>query len=491
MNPNIFSQNGELVIILIKKKKKGVLRSLRWTLLITYALIGFLPLLIFANMVFSTMGQYYVEERKKDLLSQANVISGHISISNYLFDETKKNSFDYFIEKTSKQNGYRIIVVDSSGVVVNDSNQTDIGKTYLVPEVIEALNSSDVARLQPNGTIYVAVSITDLQSQKVGAVFISALATDIETTIDGIKNQVYILLAAIFVVVGVLIIFLSQFYTQPLKNMIEVIKKMADGHLEQRIPTNNHTHNEITDLAMAFNNMAEKLEQVESTRQQFVSNVSHELKTPLSSIKVLSEAILLETDVSIETYQEFLKDINSEIDRMTDIINDLLTLVKLDQKEIPLSFQPASLNQLVEEIIKRLTPLAQKKNISLEYESNKDITAEIDEMKMSLALSNLVDNAIKYTQEGGSVKVIVDGDHQNAFFTVTDTGVGIAEEEIGKIFDRFYRVDKTRDRDTGGTGLGLAITHSTILMHNGSIKVTSKENEGTTFVVRIPLRQSL
>ena len=114
----------------------------------------------------------------------------------------------------------------------------------------------------------------------------------------------------------------------------------------------------------------------------------------------------------------------------------------------------------------------------------------MDATKLTLAVSNLVENAIKYTDEGGSVKVTLDCDHQNAFLTVTDTGIGMAEEELGKIFDRFYRIDKTRDRQTGGTGLGLSITHSTVLLHDGSIKVSSKENEGTTFVVRIPLAHS-
>ena len=126
----------------------------------------------------------------------------------------------------------------------------------------------------------------------------------------------------------------------------------------------------------------------------------------------------------------------------------------------------------------------------LTNEEVQEVIAEIDSMKFTLAVSNLVDNAIKYTDEGGHVKVILDCDHQNAFITVSDTGVGIADDEIGRIFDRFYRVDKTRDRETGGTGLGLSITHSTILMHNGSIKVSSRENEGTTFVVRIPLMHS-
>ncbi len=458
--------------------------------MVTYMLIGIIPLLFFTNTIFKTMDKYFIDERKKELLSQANVVSGHITISNYMFDESKRTLFDYDIAQTSKQSGYRILVIDSTGVVINDSNKTEVGKTYLIPEVVEALDNKDVSREQENGIIYTAVSIVDGNSKKVGAVLISANATDISLTLQGIQKQVYLLLSAIVLIVLVVIFFLSQIFTEPLKSMLEVIKKMSEGHLDQRVPISRHSHNEITDLAVACNNMAEKLETVENGRQEFVSNVSHELKTPLSSIKVLSESILFEKDVPQETYVEFLRDINSEVDRMTAIINDLLTLVRLNQKEIPIAFKPENLNALVEEIIKRLNPLAQKKDIEIEYNSVKDVVADIDSMKLTLAISNLIENAVKYTFDGGRVSVTVDADHQNAFFTIADTGVGIAEEELSRIFERFYRVDKTRDRETGGTGLGLSITHSTVLLHNGSIKVSSKEEEGTTFVVRIPLHQS-
>ena len=269
-----------------------------------------------------------------------------------------------------------------------------------------------------------------------------------------------------------IVFFTTQIFIGPLKNILRIIQKITEGQLHQRISIKGH--NEFSQLGTAFNNMTEKLETVESSRQEFVSNVSHELKTPLSSIKVLSESILLQSDMPIEMYKEFLQDISSEIDRMTNIINDLLSLVKLDHKEAGLNIKETDINKMAEEILKRLYPLAEKKNIELFYESNKNMI--IDE------------NGIKYTPNNGMVKLIVDGDHQNCFITVQDTGIGINEEEQGKIFNRFYRVDKTRDRETGGTGLGLAITHSAVLLHNGSIKVISKENNGATFVVRLPIK---
>lgn len=461
-------------------------------LLLTYMLVGVVPLILFTNTIFRTMDEYFVEERKKELLNQANILSGKISASEYLYDTTKWNQFNEEIRMTSNKGNFRVLVIDASGIVINDSSRQDIGKTYLVQEVIEALDNKDISRQQEDGVIYATVSILDKNSNKIGVVLISALSDDVSATVGEIRNQSNILFLMITIMLTILIYFSTRFFIEPLKKVLGVIIKMSEGHFDQRIDIKGIRHNEITDLALACNNMAERLEQVDASRQNFVSNVSHELKTPLSSIKVLSESILLQKNVSREVYIEFLEDITSEIDRMTEIINDLLTLVKLDQKEIPITFTETELNQLIIDIIKRMKPLADTKKITLNYILLKEkVLADIDKTKFMLAISNLVENAIKYTPEKGVITITVDSDHQNVFLSVSDTGIGIAEEEINKIFERFYRVDKTRNRETGGTGLGLSITHATILMHNGSIKVSSKEKEGTTFLVCIPIRQKI
>ncbi len=331
----------------------------------------------------------------------------------------------------------------------------------------------------------------DERSKCIGVVLVCGSITDIAENVDAIKNQVFNMILFILAIVVALIGFLTWWFTNPLNSTIEVIKKMADGHFDQRIPVNDFLHTELAELAESSNNMAEKLDQIETSRQEFVSNVSHELKTPLSSIKVLSDSILIQDPDTVpkEMYVEFLRDINSEVDRMTDIINDLLTLVRMNRQEVALNPIEVDITDMLGDIIKRLEPIAENKNISLIYNRVKDVKAEVEETKLSLAISNLIENGIKYNVDGGKVEITVDSDHQNAFISVADTGLGIAEEEISKIFDRFYRVDKNRDRETGGTGLGLSIARSAVLMHNGSIKVSSKENEGTTFVIIIPLKQ--
>ena len=491
MSPNISLQNGELVTILMNKSlwKKTPFLSLRWILLAAYALAGIIPLLLLASTMLHSVQDYFIEERKKELLSQANVISGQLTSSGFLFNEENRGDMEEIILETSQNEGYRVLVLDSACVVVYDTGYEDIGKTYLLPEVVQAMGDKDTAKEQENGAVYAAASVMGLSNQRSGVVLIVDGMQDVQDIVGDIGREAYLLRACIVVLLFIIMVVVSKVFTEPVKNLIGIIKEMSEGHFERRAKVEQRMHTELVDLALACNQMADQLEKVESTRQQFVSNVSHELKTPLSSVKVLSESILLMEDVPKEMYVEFLHDINSEVDRMTAIINDLLTLVKLDQKEIPLNFKEIDLNQLLAGINKRLQPLADAKGVSLEADYLKEITADADEMKLSLAISNLVDNAIKYTPEGGTVKVTLDADHQNVFITVADTGIGIPEQEVNRIFERFYRVDKTRDRETGGTGLGLSITHATIMMHKGSIKVNSKEEEGTTILVRIPLKQ--
>ena len=222
-------------------------------------------------------------------------------------------------------------------------------------------------------------------------------------------------------------------------------------------------------------------------RQEFVSNVSHELKTPLTSMKVLADSLLAQEDVPVELYQEFMGDITEEIERENKIINDLLSLVKMDKTASDLNVKPENINELVERILKRVRPIAAVRNIEVVFESFRPVTAEVDEVKLSLAISNLVENAIKYNKEDGWVHVSLNADHKYFYVKVADSGIGIPEESIEHIFERFYRVDKSHSREIGGTGLGLAIARNAIVMHRGAVKVYSEEGTGTTFTVRVPL----
>jgi signal transduction histidine kinase len=477
-----------LVIILTSRiKLYRWYHSLRWKLFFSFSIVAFFPILLFFNTILASVQTYYKEDRKNKLLTSANIVAGNITQKKYLTDgRIIALNVDEELDSKSKEGSYRILVFDDNLRVIKDTNKTEIGKTILVSEVINALENEDIVAIRNNErVVYASASITNDNSVKIGAVLLISSIEDIYLEMSDIQGKLIFFTIITIIALSVLVFFLSEYLISPLKNVLKTVKKMSEGHLNQRILVKGH--DEFSALGNAFNDMTQKLEQVEKTREEFVSNVSHELKTPLSSIKVLTESILLEKNVPTEMYVEFLGDINSEIDRMAYIVSDLLTLVKLDQRDIAFTLKETHINKVVEDVLKRIYPLSEQKNIELLYEPIKNISIDADEMKLSLAISNLVENGIKYTPDGGIVKVIIDSDHQNVFITVQDTGIGIEEQHQKLIFNRFYRVDKARNRETGGTGLGLAITHSTVLLHNGSIKITSKENEGTTFVVRIPI----
>jgi len=435
-----------------------------------------------------------LEVREGEMRVQAFMMSD--TVARHTLDRLEQTAVPGLVQSSIDRNSLdwdvRILVINDQALVLRDSNHGVMdslaGQTLIRPEVISAINRQYASVFRRDEyALNVAVSINDEINDRVGAVVLIADVSDISYTVANIRNTLLLYSLAVGLVVVVLVFFISHRLIAALRTIMKVIQRMAVGQLNVRIPVT--SKDEYAILSRAFNNMAEKLEQQEKTRDEFVSNVSHEMKTPLSAIKVLSESILTLDSVPEDVYREFFQDITNEVDRMTNINNDLLALVKVDQREQSIHLTTINLNGLVEDILKRLSPLAEKKKVVLLYEEVRRIEIDADDVKLALAISNIVENGIKYTPRGGTVKVVVDSDGQFAHITIQDTGIGIPEDEQDKIFNRFYRVDKTRDRDTGGTGLGLAIARSTVHMHNGSIKLTSTPEEGSVFVLRIPIRK--
>jgi signal transduction histidine kinase len=263
------------------------------------------------------------------------------------------------------------------------------------------------------------------------------------------------------------------------------MKVIAEGHQENRL--SEEGFREFYQMAVFFNKITDRFKELENSRQEFVSNVSHELKTPITSMKILADSLLMQENVPVELYEEFMGDIVHEIDRENQIITDLLDLVRMDKASGDLNIAPANINDLLEQLLKRITPIAEKQGITIHLETMRQVTAEVDVGKLSLACNNIIENAVKYNNPGGHVNVYLNADHKFFYIRVRDDGVGIPEDCQERIFERFYRVDKARSRETGGTGLGLAISRKVVLLHKGSIRVHSKEGEGTTFIIRIPL----
>ncbi|MBO5564838.1 MAG: ATP-binding protein [Lachnospiraceae bacterium] len=225
------------------------------------------------------------------------------------------------------------------------------------------------------------------------------------------------------------------------------------------------------------------------SRQDFISNVSHELKTPMASMKVLADSLVMQEEVPSEMYQEFLINIGQEIDRENAIIADLTNLSKLDRKDVQMNVSEVNVEALLSMIIRRVAPIAGKRDIEIALEAEEDIVAELDEVKMTMAFTNLIENAVKYNKEHGTVLVSMHAEGNDCVVSIRDSGIGIPKEALDKIFERFYRVDKSRSREIGGTGLGLSLAQTVVELHRGEITVESEIEEGSTFTVRVPIKR--
>lgn len=380
----------------------------------------------------------------------------------------------------------RILVVDTEYKVVIDSYGKDVGKYMTSPSIFDVMLGKQSEITESDDSVYRKIMPVINSEGYTDAVAVIAVKYDeLRNYHDSLgRNAMY--LFALAVVLGVVAAyFIAKLSVRDVNRTRGVIEGMKGGSLEQMETSGMFV--EMSALTSDINDIFNKSQLLEESRQEFVSNVSHELKTPITSMKVLSESLLTQNDVPAEMYREFMVDIVQEIDREAEIISDLLTLVKTDKGPDSLNKESVDMDEFMELILKRLKPIADKRSITLSYESFGDIQASIDKVKFTLAISNLIENGIKYNVDGGWIKVSLNSDHKNFYIKVADSGVGIPEDCIGHIFERFYRVDKARSRDTGGTGLGLAITKNIIILHKGTINVYSEPGKGTTFTVRVPL----
>ncbi len=422
-----------------------------------------------------------------DVKEQGNLIAADMASSSYV---TNVNSqiVDAELDQMTYTYSARILVVNTNGIIVKDTYDYEQGKTILSGQVLSALRGivSDKYDVRTGlADISLPIYNDSNDASIIGVINITMTygkVVEMTTYIKGIIASIILAAAMIAIVCAFLI---SNVIVRPLGMLNRSIDSVTDGAKDRQIEEKSFY--EYRKIAGSVNRMLDKIKVVDDSREEFVANVSHELKTPMASMRVLAEAMLSMDDAPVESYREFMNDIVSEIDRENEIINDLLTLVKVDRTNAELNISTVNVNELVEHVLKRLNPIAESKGVELIMESFRPFAAEIDEVKMTLAINNIIENAIKYNHANGSVCVSINADHKYFYITVADTGIGIPKEYIDRVFERFYRVDKARSRETGGTGLGLAITKSIIIMHKGTIKLYSKENEGTTFTIRVPL----
>ncbi len=460
---------------------------MRVYLLVVFILLGVVPLTIFTYVLLNNYEDKAIQNKTVELKSQGKNLSNKIGQSENLAKGVNPDLEVEIARIADIYNG-RIILVSDKLNIVNDTYSLEEGKILISSDVVQCLSGITTEPVHDRKTHFLRLNypITHNNDKQIMGVIVMTFSTkDIETIKESLEERVYLFAITLAVLIFVFAIYFSGTLTKPLTNVVNSIDRITDGYLEESVSIKGY--NEIEKISDSFNHMISQMQKLENSRQEFVSNVSHELKTPITSIKVLADSLVMQEDAPIELYREFLLDITDEIERENKIINDLLSLVKLDKTAGDMNITAININELLEQILKRLRPIAKRQNIEMIYESFRPVIAEVDEVKLSLAISNLIENAIKYNVEDGWVRVSLNADHKYFFVKVSDSGIGIPESAQDSIFERFYRVDKARSRETGGTGLGLSITKNVIQMHRGAIKVYSKEGEGTTFNVRIPM----
>ncbi|MCI8454238.1 MAG: HAMP domain-containing protein [Lachnospiraceae bacterium] len=480
---------------LLFELKKRHTPSVKLPLIIVILLLCMIPLEFQGRILVSSSRQAQIERRIIDVQNQCQILSNKMSRTGYFANSVVDNAAtDTEISTLADIFNGRILIVNSGFKIVKDTFSLSEGKIGISEEIIRCFQGESTNKYNTKKHYFIlAIPISETapvnegatSGRTAGVMLVTASTESMFTLEENLLDKMALYRFMIFALVLVLTIFIVRLLVQPFEDIVSAINRVADGNLDEDIAE--ESYRETKRISRALNSTLSRLKAVEQSRQEFVSNVSHELKTPITSIRVLADSLMGMEDAPKELYQEFMSDISDEIDRESKIINDLLNLVKMDKTSSEVNFAQANLNKLVETILKRLRPIAKRRNVELIFESMREVTADIDEVKFSLAVNNLVENAVKYNKKDGWVRVTLDADHKFFYLRVADSGIGIPAEFSDRIFERFYRVDKARSRETGGTGLGLAITKRVILMHHGTIRVESIEGEGTTFTVRIPL----
>lgn len=469
-----------------QKKKANYFKSLRFRILIILVILGIVPSVIVTRIVISTYEDKAIAIREASVKNQCDILCNLLIKENYMNDSSSQ-VVNSKLELLSNAFGGRILIVDRDFKIVKDTYGADEGKTLLSSMIIKCFRGEEAVRyISKSQKIEMAVPVKSPEVKQLqGAMLITFSTSEIAATIDGLEQK-GILIVGIIVALSILLGYiLSTVLVKPFARVTKSIEDLTDGYQNEEISVPDYTETAL--ITDAFNKMLSRMKVLDESRDEFVSNVSHELKTPLTSMKVLADSLVGQQGIPEELYQEFMGDITAEIDRENKIITDLLSLVKMDKKAANLNIEHLNINQLLEDILRRLRPIADKRNIDLILDSFRPVEADVDEVKFTLAISNLVENGIKYNVDDGWVRVTLDADHKDFYVKVADSGMGIPQDSIDRIFERFYRVDKSHSREIGGTGLGLAITRSAVTKHHGTIQVSSKEGEGTTFTVRIPL----
>lgn len=452
-------------------------------------LIGF-AFFIVMTLVMRITTEYLIDQRVREELTRADSLA--MEIAPYLSSSDADGLYNLLVS-SGRETGVRVLVLGTQATVLSDGHASLTGASLRHGEVLDILaglrdRSYGFHLLQTDaGQEWVGyfTSVITYDAQRIGVLMVSSSIQGLMDRLGQMRSTLilyFTLTIAAVIYAGWAV---AGIITRPINSLTQVIGKTSRGDFSARVEAKGS--DELARLGRTFNMMSERLESQERMRNDFISNASHELKTPLSAMKILIESLIHQKQFDPEITRDFLTDVNSEIDRLNRIVTDLLVLVRFDSAAMEFSAESIALMSLLADTAQRLAPVARQAGIELSVIPRQELLVSGDRNRLQQVFYNLMDNAIKYTQAGGRVRVEVLRNGPDVTVNIQDTGIGISEEDQKHIFDRFYRVDKARSRATGGTGLGLSIAKNIAVMHGGDIQVSSKEGAGTTFAVILPL----
>lgn len=472
-----------------KKTQLSIKNSVQFQFAIYYIAI-ILGLLIFLNTYPLTGSRDLVFQSKESALKgQAQVVTA--SLSGY--DSLSAESVNRIVSTLDIGEFTRIVVTDGEGLILYDTSDGggNVGGYAIFSEITTALDGYDVFYCQFSGGAFmsrVAMPIVSSSSEHVyttGAVYIYESDTAQGDIILATQNNLRNISIVVCIVSVALAILFSNSLTRRIKALLRGIRVARDGDYSYKISTRGN--DELSALASEFNGLTERLQNTEEMRRRFVSDASHELKTPLASINLLSDSIVQNKDMSMDTVRDFVNDIGQEASRLTRTTEKLLSLTRLDSSDLESGKVLVDAGSVAETALHMLRPLADKIGVRLISDLGEDCLILSTEDDLYQIIFNLSENGIKYNKLGGSLTVSAYRELGEIKLVFEDTGIGIPEEDVPHIFERFYRVDKARSQELGGSGLGLSIVKDTVLGHGGQVEVATRASgNGTRFTVSFP-----
>ena len=473
--------------ITLRNKEGGAIRhgtyQLRYSLI--HVLVTF-AVLVFLNLYCSYMSyRLFYQTKEVSMQEKAQVVASAVAEQSVLNADTAAAAVSALDNLTPT----RLVITDTAGKCVYDSlAEVDAAGEYcLFPEIVAALEGNDVFTWRYHDGVMESQAATPILSYNnlIGSVYLMEYDTAQGRLIQSLQQNILTITLILTLALLVFSLFFSTAFAHRLRKIMASMRIIREGGYSHKVELGGH--DELTVLGNEFNDLTDKLQESENKRRQFVSDASHELKTPLASIKLLSDSIL-QNDMDMDTVREFVADIGDEADRLTRMSTKLLSLTRVSADN-GADCEIVYMAPTIRRVVRMLSAIADHAAVSIRIEIQEDCSILILEDDLYQIIFNLVENGIKYNVPGGSLTIHLSRQGDNAVLTIQDTGVGIPEHALGHIFERFYRVDKARSRQSGGSGLGLAIVRDMVERNRGQIRVESTvgERSGTTFTLELPI----